>query len=224
MTNRGKTDAKPENWGNHQLFESESISYLGTGLRLRPSELARLLGVSKQAVSAWIKEGKVLPGVDGRIEPRQAIRRLLVGSNPAQLRAAVLRPIAQEIDAARQRITDLENQLQNLSEDAKFHEESSLGFLEVFDAFKKQLEDAWDDLLTAPDNVGVVCILAWLDDALTYGAGNVKSLMDYLQMTSGAGAACPPPADVGGFATLTFDLGELQDDVFLEATGGDGGL
>lgn len=92
------------------------------GPRLRPSELARLLGVSRQSVSEWIKAGKVKLGSDGRLDPRKAVADVLRAGDPARLRARVLAPLAAEIAALRARVAHLTHELAVCEEDRQFHE------------------------------------------------------------------------------------------------------
>lgn len=69
----------------HLPFDSDEMVKMG--LRVRPSEFARLIGCTKQAVSVWIRDGKILLGTDGRLDPRQAVAQLLKNSDPSRLRA-----------------------------------------------------------------------------------------------------------------------------------------
>lgn len=62
-----------------------------TSMRVLPSSLARILGVSKQAVSGWIKDGKITLGSDGRVDPITATDQYLRNTDPARIRVRVLR-------------------------------------------------------------------------------------------------------------------------------------
>ena len=53
-------------------------------VRLLPAEFARTVGVSRQTVSQWIKQGKVTLGADGRLDPTRAFRQLLRPLPPGQ--------------------------------------------------------------------------------------------------------------------------------------------
>ncbi|HET8898937.1 MAG TPA: hypothetical protein VFN09_09235 [Rhodanobacteraceae bacterium] len=57
------------------------------GLRVRPAEYARMVAVSKQTVSRWIKDGKVTLGQDGMLDPRKASREVVRNTDPVKLRA-----------------------------------------------------------------------------------------------------------------------------------------
>lgn len=62
-------------------------------LRIRPAEFARLLGVSKQCVSIWIRQGKIgQPNhLDGRIDVQRSIQDVLRNTAPGRLRSRVLK-------------------------------------------------------------------------------------------------------------------------------------
>ena len=154
-----------------RLFDFESTSdYVGTGIRVRPSELARLFGVTKQAVSSWIKEGKIQLGVDGRIDPRKAIQQLLAHGDPSRLRVSFLRPFVDEINATRQEITRLAALCDELTDSTRFYEESSRSLAEIIDALELQLPRHWEALAGVSDTSGLHAIMNWLEVAQKYGA------------------------------------------------------
>lgn len=87
MTNRTKHDATPQPelgfLANHKAL---------LAIRVRPAEFARLLGVSKQTVSTWIRDGKVtINALDGLLDARRAIQDVLRNTSPGRLRSRVLR-------------------------------------------------------------------------------------------------------------------------------------
>ena len=51
------------------------------------ARFGEMVGVSQQAVSQWIKRGIVRLGPDGRLDPKQAARQVLDGTDPARLTA-----------------------------------------------------------------------------------------------------------------------------------------
>lgn len=63
-------------------------------LRVRPAELARILGVSRQAVGKAIKSGRVRVDADGRVDPQRATRDWLRNTHPASMKARALRDAA----------------------------------------------------------------------------------------------------------------------------------
>jgi DNA-binding transcriptional regulator YdaS (Cro superfamily) len=80
-------------------------------MRVLPAEFARMVGVSKQSVSQWIKQGKVMLGPDGRLDPHKASREVLQRTDPARLRARVFKDAMSGTDQLRARVRDLEQQL-----------------------------------------------------------------------------------------------------------------
>lgn len=61
------------------------------GMRVRPSEFARMCSVSRQTVSQWIKRGIVTLLPDGRLDPVVAARQTMSRLDPARVRARVFR-------------------------------------------------------------------------------------------------------------------------------------
>lgn len=68
-------------------------------VRLLPAQFARVVGVSKQSVSKWIRAGKVTIGPDGRLDPVAAIQEVLRNTAPAKLRARIFRQAMNGADA-----------------------------------------------------------------------------------------------------------------------------
>lgn len=77
-------------------------------LRVRPAQFARMVGVSRQCVSQWIKQGKVTLGPDGRLDPAQATREVIERTDPARLRARVFRQAMAGRDELLARLRDAE--------------------------------------------------------------------------------------------------------------------
>ena len=148
------------------------------GIRVRPSDLARLIGVSKQAVSSWVKDGRVTLGADGRVDPRVAINRLLATGDPSRLRAKFLAPIIGELTEARQRIAALESLLASERENSEFHEGSVTELLSIFDALKFHLELGWGDLIGLDPKHGLEVLKAWIDLAMKRGADPGLTILD----------------------------------------------
>lgn len=71
-------------------------------VRILPAQFARALGVSKQSVSRWVRDGWVTLGADGRLDPVVAIGQLLRRCDPGRLRARWLRQAVTEVQALRE--------------------------------------------------------------------------------------------------------------------------
>lgn len=87
MTNRAKHDATHQPELGFLMNHRELLA-----IRVRPAEFARMLGVSKQSVSTWVKQGKVtINTMDGLLDVRRAIQDVLRNTSPGRLRSRVLR-------------------------------------------------------------------------------------------------------------------------------------
>jgi hypothetical protein len=74
-------------------------------VRVLPAEFARLLGVSKQCVSRWIRAGKVTPNpVDGRLDVQTAVQQVLRNTDPGRMRARVLRAAVADVQSLREAV------------------------------------------------------------------------------------------------------------------------
>lgn len=78
-------------------------------IRIQPAQFARALGVSKQSVSRWLKDGWVCLGADGRLDPTVAIGQLLRRCDPGRLRARWLRQAVGEIQDLRDNLANAED-------------------------------------------------------------------------------------------------------------------
>ncbi|MFN3544937.1 MAG: hypothetical protein ACK4UX_08820, partial [Thiobacillus sp.] len=70
-------------------------------IRILPAQFARVLGVSKQSVSRWVKDGWVTLGADGRLDPTVAVNQLLRRCDPGRMRARWLRQAVGDIQDLR---------------------------------------------------------------------------------------------------------------------------
>lgn len=78
--------------------------------RVLPVELARVLGVTKQSVSRWIRDGKIpQPSpVDGRLDLQRALRDVLRNTDPGRLRSRVLRQAVEDVAGLRDNLASAE--------------------------------------------------------------------------------------------------------------------
>lgn len=82
-------------------------------IRLNQSEFANAIGVSKNAVSKWVKAGVFTVGVDGRFDPLKALRAVLLRRDARQFRARLMRAAVPELhelqrESARAKLLDTE--------------------------------------------------------------------------------------------------------------------
>lgn len=184
MTYSHDLDPMPETGG---LFPPGSIDYQKTGIRVLPAQLSRICGVSKQAVSTWIKKGRVVLGSDGRVDPREAFDRLASTGDITKIRMKILEPFRfqisrrdTEISKLRQELAGLREKHARAVEDVEFHEGSCLELLEIFEALRRHLEDEYDDLLEIGPERIIRALTGWLEVALEKGSGDVAGdLLDH---------------------------------------------
>ena len=89
MTIRHKTSVFPDPLVGQSLLPfAEADLQL---VRLLPAEFSRAIGVSKQTISRWIRDGKITVGADGRLNPVVAVRDVLRNTDPGRFRARLLR-------------------------------------------------------------------------------------------------------------------------------------
>lgn len=78
-------------------------------VRILPAQFARALGVSKQSVSRWVRDGWVVLGADGRLDPAVAIGQLLRRCDPGRLRARWLRQAVADVQKLRNSLARAED-------------------------------------------------------------------------------------------------------------------
>jgi hypothetical protein len=133
------------------------------GVRVRPAEFARLMECTKQAVSDWVKSGKITLGPDGRLDPRQAVRQLLRTTDPARMRARVLQPLVRELEAQRRLVGELRLSLARAKEEAEFHQTASEELVDQWNALRGRLLAEWAALQKLPAGAAVSALEHWLD-------------------------------------------------------------
>lgn len=80
---------------------------LNHAVRVRPVDFAKICGVSKQAVSAWIKEGKITIYPDGTLDPKKAAKEYIQNSDPARVKASIFKVITDDVDTLKKEIQQL---------------------------------------------------------------------------------------------------------------------
>ena len=161
-----------------------SSDELVAGIRVTRAQFAKMMGCSRQAVTEWVRAGRLTVGPDGRFDPRAAVASLLRTGDPARLRAKVLQPLAAELQALRGRIVDLEATLGQalrtietertererlIDEAVEFHEGAAAELLDIFEALREQIATAWPVLSELPENTGASIVIGWLDSVLQVG-------------------------------------------------------
>lgn len=80
-------------------------------VRILPAQFARALGVSKQSVSRWVRDGWVTLAADGRLDPTIAIGQLLRRCDPGRLRARWLRQAVSDVQDLRDNLAKAETRV-----------------------------------------------------------------------------------------------------------------
>lgn len=135
-------------------------------IRVLPAQFARMMEVSRQTVSRWIHEGKVTLGPDGKLDPAKATREVIERTDPARLRARVLKQATATHGELRDRIRELEADLALAKEQAD-HAAHAARFQAQDHAarqlatFMAAIEARFDDAVTAHTEGRLA---TWLDD------------------------------------------------------------
>lgn len=139
------------------------VEMLKAGIRVNQAKFATMVGVSKNAVNKWVQSGLITLGPDGKVNPQEAARQLIERSDPARLRAPLLRRVletttdaqaraerlAREVTLLRAAIAELESDLEaerTFRRDTCFHEDD-LAKREC--ALTNALESEFDQLVVA---------------------------------------------------------------------------
>lgn len=169
MTDIIDPDAIRQKQGNQPMLPFSGGDLDRSGIRLTRAEFARFLEVSKQAVTDWVKSGKVVLGADGRLDPRQAVSQLLRSTDPARLRSKVLAPLVKDVGKYQQRIADLESSQAAAKEAQEFAEDGVTELLALINSLQMRLRTEWEYLCALDSDTAMAAISAWLAEALMYG-------------------------------------------------------
>jgi hypothetical protein len=183
MTNEVDIDLKAKN--QPFLFGPGELDRFG--IRIRPAEFARLMQCSKQAVSQWVKEGKITLGADGRLDPTKAVSQLLRNSDPDRLRAKTLAPLMRDIGRYEQRILHLENELQEARAEIAENDGDISAALRAYDRIVERLPQELALLVDLPKSTAMAAITRWMAQVF-YELPEVAETLhatDYLADTAG---------------------------------------
>lgn len=147
MTDTPKTDdQQPES-------AQQSLSLLADHkdllrLRLLPVELAKVLNVTKQTISVWIKDGKITPPspIDGRLDAQAAVRQVLRNTPPGKIRARILRQATEDAQALRENLARAEDRAE-IAETALLKTQRQIAHLERWIADGEAYENVFRALL-----------------------------------------------------------------------------
>lgn len=151
-----------------------SLSFAEVGrMRVRPSEFSRMIGVSRQTVSQWIRHGKVTLGSDGRLDPQAAAQQVVRNSDPTRLRARVLKEVVGDVSGLRRRIVALEEDIASARNRIAFLDQFCRDSERIDDVLLGLICDALCDLAALPDNAARLLMLEDLRDRAAIIAGEL---------------------------------------------------
>lgn len=212
MTDRNRFDLAAETARQMGFLPDASTVRDAACWRLTQAELARSLGLTRQAIHAAAKAGHLEFSADGRIDARAAVAVLLArGSRPAQ--AALLAPVQAALRVLEARCADLEQRLAKAKQSAAH----SLDLQELFETALRELQDVLRDhretLAERPCALVLDRIRTWASAAewaenaapsLARALGLAPLSDDNEDGTTPYILACaevPPPAPEGGAGT-----------------------
>ena len=130
-------------------------------VRLRPADLARMLKVSRQAVSQWVTGGKLRLDADGRVSAASAVRQL-VQHHPERLRASALAPVVREMSDLRNAVAILKRDLKRAQDDAEFQAGAASELVAQQAELLRQLETDRTALVRLPAADLLDAVVHWL--------------------------------------------------------------
>ena len=181
MTNQPDAYANPETRGKSLILPFQSSDAEMQGIRVTRAEFSRLMGCSKQAVTDWVKSGRVVVGPDGRFDPRQAVASLMRTGDPARIRAKVLEPLVRDIAGRDREIERLRTELAAETGDATFHEESASELAGILNGLVEQIVAQCPELIEAGTNAALSAVVWWLEAAQEKGQASAGMLLDHLR-------------------------------------------
>lgn len=186
MTNTPDYDCYPEKQGKNLFLPGVSSGADLAGIRVTRAEFSRMMGVTRQACTDWVKAGRIVVGADGRFDPRQAVASLMRTGDPARIRSAFLAPLVKdiagrdrEIERLRQEIESLRAAVATAEEQADFEETSATELLGILDALPQLFGTELGEL----ESIGVTetlnVVIRWVDAAMERGTASAGMLLDH---------------------------------------------
>lgn len=202
MTNQAKTDTAPQPELGFLMNHKELLS-----VRVRPAEFARMMGVSKQTVSIWIKQGKVtINALDGRLDVRRSIQDVLRHTSPGRLRSRVLRQAVTDALELRENLARAEDRAE-IAEAALRDALESNAHLQKWADDGDKIEGLFMRLLiergaelraTLPENWEASLREVWEAALDAFDAAGPDDLADFLEATEPSGAIHEKEGGGGG--------------------------
>lgn len=105
-----------------------------SGIRVKPVDFAKICGCSKQAVSAWIKSGKITLPPDGFLDPATAAAEYIKNTPKNKVKASVFKVLSQD-EAI------LKNEIKMLSEKVLEQKKYANALVGAFDIIITTIKD-----------------------------------------------------------------------------------
>lgn len=177
MTHIIDPDATRQKQSTQPLLPFDGGDLDRSGIRLTRAEFARFLEVSKQAVTDWVKSGKVTLGADGRLDPRQAVSQLMRNTDPARLRSKVLAPLVKDVGMYQRRAAELEQALDLANSNEKFAEDSAQELLALLEGLEFRFRLEWAQLRTIDGAAALAAISEWIAATMKYGGAFEREIL-----------------------------------------------
>ena len=177
---------KKMNSDDFKLAPGNNDAIFLRGLTVNQAQLARLFGVTKQAVHAWVRDGKIKIDAIGRIDPNQALTQLLSGSDPARLRCALLKPVRDEIERITAENKLLNARLSSAMDELEFQEGVADEVSHVLATLERRLSSEWDLLHGVEGRYAIAAISDWIEAASMRSEDTAKTLTHFLDLNSPA--------------------------------------
>lgn len=158
-------------------FDAQQVDRCG--LRMTRAQFSRFLGVSKQAVTDWVRQGKITIGADGLLDPRQAVGQLMRNSDPSKVRARVLEPLTRDLVRLRSEVDRLSLKLGEALENCEFQEAANVELHEILSGIRNHLDAEWEELRKLPAHMAIASIHGWLD-AMDTTVDTSRMITDFL--------------------------------------------
>lgn len=179
MTIQAAPDNAPKSGRENLVLPFASSDIETAGIRVTRAEFSRMMECSKQAVTDWVKSGRIVVGADGRFDPSKAVRSLLATGDPEKIRARVLTPLTLEMSQLRGRIRDLEAETKRQRDRAQALEIARAKAAGTLQSFLAHLELEWFFLDGQPEALAVAAFASWIK-AASSDSGFVGMIVDHL--------------------------------------------
>jgi hypothetical protein len=124
----------PENAIKKQQTLPTADEVLQGSVRVRPSQLAKLFCVSKQAVSMWLSKGTISSYPDGSINPAVAAREYINHTDPNRVKVSVFKFLTDDVGVLKSQLEKLTGEI---AEQKKYVER----LLDAFDTIIEVIRD-----------------------------------------------------------------------------------